>query len=53
MLLLPPKQAMVFNRIAPYGFVIILGLLFVGVIDVYLRLVLNLYFTLTGLPLIF
>ncbi|MBN2727309.1 site-2 protease family protein [Candidatus Mcinerneyibacteriota bacterium] len=53
MLLLPPKQAMVFNRIAPYGFVIILGLLLVGVIDVYLRLVLNLYFTLTGLPLIF
>ena len=53
MLLLPPKQAMVFNRIAPYGFIIILGLLLVGVIDVYLRLILNLYFTVTGLPLIF
>ncbi len=53
MLLLPPKQAMVFNRIAPYGFIIILGLLLVGAIDVYLRLILNLYFTVTGLPLIF
>ncbi|HHH84847.1 MAG TPA: site-2 protease family protein [Firmicutes bacterium] len=53
MLLLPPKQAIVFNRIAPYGFIIILGLLFVGAIDVYLRLILNLYFIITGLPLIF
>ena len=53
MLLLPPKQAMVFNRIAPYGFFIIIGLLFLGVIDVYLRSVLNLYLLIPGLPLVF
>jgi len=53
MLLLPPKQALLYQRIAPYGFFIIIGLLFLGIIDVYLRSVLSLYFLITGLPLSF
>ncbi len=48
-MLLPPKQAFEYNKIAPFGFVIIMGLLLMGLIDRYLIFVWNLYMYLLNL----
>jgi Zn-dependent protease len=47
--LLPMKQAIQFSRIEPYGFFILLGLLFTGVLGIVLGPLINLFIGLTAL----
>ena len=47
--LLPMKQAIQFSRIEPYGFFILLGLLFTGVLSIVLWPLINLFIGLTAL----
>jgi Zn-dependent protease len=47
--LLPMKQAIQFSRIEPYGFFILLGLLFTGVLSIVLWPLINLFIGLTAI----
>ena len=47
--LLPMKQAIQFSRIEPYGFFILLGLLFTGVLNIVLWPLINLFIGLTAI----
>ncbi|MFN3715650.1 MAG: site-2 protease family protein [Thiobacillus sp.] len=47
--LLPMKQAIQLSRIEPYGFFILLGLLFTGVLGIVLRPLINLFIGLTAI----
>ncbi len=48
---LSPKQAYQYNKIAPYGFFIIMGMVIIGITDIYLRLIMHLFVILVRLPL--
>ncbi len=50
-LLLPPKAAYNYSRIAPFGFFIIMALLWLNIIDVYIFGVIRIFQMLTGLPI--